>query len=139
MAQPVHIVAVTAIILRNNKILILKRHENEIAFPGLWTIPGGKVEIGDTVSQTLVREVEEETGLKVVGTPMYAGDGEFTRPDNIHVVALRFACEVGPGEPKHSDDFTDMAWVGPDELDNYEIIPSVKKELAAYFSEKGIK
>ncbi len=133
MAQPTHVVAVTAVITRDNKALILKRSEKEVAFPGMWTIPGGKVEIGETVSNTILREVEEETSLKVVDTPKYLYDSEFTRPDGLHVVVVAFSCEVSDGEAKHSEDFTDLAWVGMEELDNHDIIPNVKEELKKFF------
>ncbi len=132
MAQPVHIVAVTAIIERNGSVLILKRKNDEIAFPGLWTIPGGKVEIGATISETLQREVEEETGLKVIGEPKYQGDAEFTRSDGIHVVAVRFVCQT-EGEAKLTEDFTDLAWVTKDQLAEYDIIPGIRDELKNYF------
>ena len=47
----------------NNKILLIKR--GPVVFRGYWALPGGKVEAGETVEQAVIREVEEETGLKV--------------------------------------------------------------------------
>lgn len=55
---------VTAIVeFPNNKILLVKR--NTVIFKGYWALPGGKVDVGETIEQAIVREVKEETGLHV--------------------------------------------------------------------------
>ena len=55
--------AVAIIEFPNNKILLIKR--GTVVFRGYWALPGGKVEAGETVEQAVIREVGEETGLKV--------------------------------------------------------------------------
>lgn len=54
---------VTCTIYRNNKFLVIRRHDKAKKFGGLWAFPGGKVEIGETVAAALIREVKEETNL----------------------------------------------------------------------------
>ncbi|HBG81225.1 TPA: NUDIX hydrolase [candidate division CPR2 bacterium] len=125
-----HIIAVTAFIERDGKYLILKRSEDEIVKPGMWTLPGGKVERGESLTASIEREVKEETGLEVEGNIEYVGNSEFTRPDDYHVIIVRFKAKVKAGEVKvPKEDFTDYAWISLDELDKYELIGGVKKDF----------
>ncbi len=124
-----HIVAVTAVIEKDGKFLIIKRKEDEIAFPGMWTVPGGKVEAPDDCEITLYREIEEEVGVKVGGEFIFLNDYEFTRPDGYHVIGLTFGCRYKSGRVKLGDDFTDFAWVTLGEAKNYDLIPGLYEEL----------
>lgn len=124
-----HIVAVTGVIEKNGKYLIVKRSNNEIAFPGKWTIPGGKVERGHSIHQTLKREIREEVGLEVGDKINFIGDDEFTRPDSFHVVGLTFLCKYKSGEVKLCKDLTDYRWIDLNELDNYDLIEGVKNKI----------
>lgn len=125
-----HIIAVTGFIERDGKFLILKRSKKEIANPGEWTIPGGKVERGDTILATLEKEIKEETGLDINGECEFIGDDEFTRPDGYHVVIPKFRCKANAGEVKiDKGDFDDFAWVSFSDLNKYKIISNVKKTL----------
>lgn len=125
-----HIIAVTAFVERDGKFLILKRSEKEIVRPGMWTLPGGKVERGESLAAAVQREIKEETGLEIEGNIEYAGDGEFTRPDNYHVVIVRFKVKTKPGEVKFpKEDFTDVAWIALGELDKYDLIPGVRRDF----------
>ena|SRR3989304_2340004 len=129
-ASKLHIIAVTGFLQRDGKFLILRRSEKEIAHPGQWTVPGGKVEGKDSILNTLKKEIKEETGLDVYEDYEFLGDGEFTRPDSYHVVIPRFLCKAKPGEVKiDKNDFTDFAWIGLDELDKYDLIPGIKKDF----------
>jgi len=138
-----HIVATTAIIERDGKYLILKRSEREIAHPGEWTVPGGKVERGDyegtpitpgtngwygVVAKALAREVEEEAGLMVKDIH-YLTDMVFVRPDNIPVVVLSYWCRWKSGEVVLGKDMTDSAWITPEEGKNFKIIPGILDEI----------
>lgn len=125
-----HIIAVTGFIKKDGKFLILKRSAKEIANPGQWTVPGGKVEGSHSILETLRREIAEEAGLQAEGDFKFIGDAEFTRPDGYHVVIPRFLCEKVTGVVKiDENDFDDFAWVDLGNLDNYDIIPGVKEEI----------
>ena len=114
----VHIVAVVAVIRNNEgKYLVLKRGEHEIAYPGQYTFPGGKIEGNDTVEETLVREAEEEVGLKLKPGKILLKDKSYLRPDGQTAKFFSYLCEVENASCiKISEDFTDYKWVTLEEL-----------------------
>jgi 8-oxo-dGTP diphosphatase len=139
-----HIVTVTGIIEKGGKYLILKRSEKEIAYPGYWTVPGGKLVRHeydklpatdgsdgwyDIVSRTLEKEIMEEAGLEVEDV-RYLTDLTFIRPDDIPVLTLSYYCRHKNGEVKIGKDMTDYAWITPEEGGNYMIIPGILREIA---------
>lgn len=117
-AHKLHIVAVTAVIRNTEgKYLVLKRSEREIAFPGLFCFPGGKVEGDDTVEETLRKEIAEEAGLQMKPRKFLLKDTSFIRPDGQTVKVFTYLCEVeDAGHVTISDDFTEYRWVTPDEV-----------------------
>lgn len=132
--KKLHIVAVTGIIEKNGRFLIIKRREDEVAYPGMWTVPGGKVETPDDCQTTLRREIKEEVGVEIKDEIVFIRDYGFTRPDDIHVIGLTFGCKYKSGKVKLSPDFTDFAWVTAKEAENYKIIPGILQELQAFSS-----
>lgn len=127
--KKLHIVAVTGLIKRNGKFLIVKRNENEIAYPGMWAVPGGKVEAPDSCKTTLKREIKEEVGIEIRDEIRFVREYEFTRPDGYHVIGLTFVCRYKSGKVKLSKDFTDFAWVTPNEAKKYNLIPGILLEI----------
>lgn len=125
-----HIVAPVAVI-RNQagKYLVLKRHENEIAYPGMYTFPGGKIEGNDTIEETLGKEVLEEAGLKLKPGKILLKDKSFLRPDKQTAKSLSYLCEIdGSEEVKIGHDFTDYKWVSVEELKNLPHV-GIEEEL----------
>ncbi len=138
-----HIVTATGIIEKEGKYLLLKRSEREIAFPGYWTVPGGKLvrheyenleptpgteswyNVADYV---LKKEIKEEAGLEVEDV-RYLTDMAFIRPDDIPVFVLSYYCRYKAGEVKCGKDIVDFAWITPEEGENYEIIPGILEEI----------
>ena len=140
-----HIIAVTGIIEKEGKYLILKRSEKEIAYPGYWTVPGGKLVhheyeslpiTPDTegwyniVDYTLKKEVKEEANLEIENIK-YLTDMTFVRPDNIPVLVLSYYCKYKNGKIKLGKDMIDYAWVTPEEGKNYKIISGILDEIIA--------
>lgn len=113
-----HIVSVVAVI-RNSagKYLVLKRHSQEVAYPNMYTFPGGKVEDNDSIEATLSKEVLEETGLTLKAGKILLKDKTFIRPDGQTTKVWSYLCEVVSDSPiKLSSDFTDYKWVDLNEL-----------------------
>ena len=137
-----HYVAATGIIIKDRRYLITKRAEWEKAFPGKWTVPGGKLEVKDYINtpkdtcshwynileNLLKREVKEEAGLKIKNIK-YLTSMTFIRPDNVPVLVVSLYAEHDSGEVELSNDMTDYAWVNLEEAKNYELIEGIYEEL----------
>ena len=138
MENKKHIVAVNALIKNKegNKFLILKRNKNEIAYPGKWAFPGGKLEKGQTVLETLKREVLEETGLDIKDNKKFIRDFTFIRPDGHSVVGLSFEVIAKSNDVKISSEFEDFKWVTPQELYSLDFIEGIEDEVKIAFNRK---
>lgn len=137
-SNKLHIVAVTAVIRNaDGKFLVLKRSEREIAHPGKYTFPGGKVEDNQSVEEALVDEVAEETGMVMKPGKILLKDAAFLRPDGQTVKVFSFLCEVeNSNNVTISEDFTDHAWVNLEELRN---LPHVGIETEVIQAEKVLE
>jgi 8-oxo-dGTP diphosphatase len=109
------ILAVSAAIIRDGKVLIVRRARAPAA--GLYTLPGGGVELGETLVEAVVREVREETAL-VVEPVALAGFREAIARDSDgrverHFVIMPFAARWVAGEPLLSDELSEAIWLDP--------------------------
>lgn len=120
-SQPV--VGVGAVILDGDRVLLVKR--GHAPLKGEWSLPGGTVELGETLHDAVVREVREETGLDVTVGPLIEVFDRIDRaPDDrivYHFVIVDFACRPSGGALGHNSDADDARWVGLDELADYRI------------------
>jgi 8-oxo-dGTP diphosphatase len=111
----VPILAVSAAIFRNGKVLIVRRARPPAG--GLYTLPGGGVEVGETLTEAVVREIREETALTVEPVAL-AGYREAIGKDDDgrirrHFVILPFAARWVAGEPVLNDELTEALWLTP--------------------------
>ena len=137
-----HYLAVTGILIKEDKYLIVKRADFEKAFPGRWTVPGGKLEVLDYVlrekdtkhhwynifEDSLKREVMEEVGLKIKNIG-YVCSMVYIRPDNIPSLIVSLYAEPLAGEVKLCNALTEFAWVDLDESKKYDLIDGIYDEL----------
>jgi len=112
------ILAVSAAIVRDGRVLIVRRARAPAQ--GLFTLPGGVVEAGETLTQALSREIREELGLAIEPTAL-AGYREVVGRDEAgvverHFVILAFAAHWRGGEPQPSDEIAEVRWLRPAEL-----------------------
>jgi 8-oxo-dGTP diphosphatase len=124
--QPV--VGVGAIILREGKIL-LEQRGNEPA-RGQWTIPGGVVEVGESLEAAVLRETFEETGLRgeIVGLIDVVDQVHRDKEGKIeyHYVIIDYTVEA-KGEPKPASDAAALKWVPLSEVEGYDLTPSFRR------------
>ena len=107
-------VAVGGIIVDENRILLIQR--GHAPNQGLWTVPGGRVEWGETLREAVVREVREETGLTVEPGPLVVIVDRMSRPDAeapYHFIILDFLARSLGGVLQAGDDAAAARWVAP--------------------------
>ncbi len=123
--------AVSAAIFRNRQVLLVRRARTPAL--GRWTLPGGRVEHGETLTQALQREVREETGLAidVIGLAgwreVLPGPGH----GNGHFVILPFAARFKGGSLVLNDELDDARWLDPDQLGDLPTTEGLSDIVAA--------
>jgi 8-oxo-dGTP diphosphatase len=111
-------VAVGAIVFRDGRVLLVKR--GRPPSQGQWAIPGGRVELGETLQAAAEREINEETGLTIrARDPAYTFD-VILRDDagrvRFHYVIVDLLADYLDGEPRPGDDAREARWIAPQEL-----------------------
>jgi 8-oxo-dGTP diphosphatase len=113
---------VGAVVIDNERLLVVQRGTEPGR--GLWSIPGGRVEAGETMAAAVVREVAEETSLQVITTSM-VGWVERISP-GFHFVIVDFAATLcGPNVPVAGDDADDVRWASLRELEGLSLVPGL--------------
>jgi 8-oxo-dGTP diphosphatase len=110
--------AVSAAIFRDGKVLVVRRARPPAH--GLYTLPGGGVELGETLEEAVIREVREETALEVAPVAL-AGYRQAIARDNAgrierHFVILPFAARWIAGEISLNEELAEAHWLAPTEL-----------------------
>ena len=120
---------VGAIVVHEGSLLMVRRAQEPAA--GLWSVPGGKVEFGEYITQALRREVEEETGLNIeVGA--FAGFFEVVGGDDHYVIMDFFATPAGGLELRPGDDVDEARWVALEDIHELECTPRFVELLTAW-------
>ena len=111
------------------RVLVIERSRESAFWPGLWDLPGGKMDPGETFDQTLVRESREETGLEIDVTHV-VGVAEHDLPE-IRVVFLVMAASVTGGELRLSEEHEAFRWVTMAELGTLDLVPPIAAAIRA--------
>ena len=126
------IVGVGAVVLDGDRVLLVKRGHPPLQ--GEWSLPGGTVELGETLEAAVAREVLEETGLEVsVGQVVEVLDRVDRSPDGrieYHFVIVDYACTVQGGFIARGSDAEDARWVPIRELPAYRLTAKANAVIA---------
>jgi 8-oxo-dGTP diphosphatase len=116
-------VGIGAVIVVDGKVVLIKRGHEPLA--GRWSLPGGAVELGETVQEAVAREMLEETGLAVrVGPPIEVFDRIMRDDDGrvrYHFVLIDYLCWRIGGELRAGSDVADAVVAGVHELEAFEL------------------
>jgi len=127
--------AVSAAIVREGKVLLVRRARPPAE--GLFSLPGGVVETGESLKEAVAREVREETSLAIEPVAL-AGYREAIARDasgkvERHFVILPFAARWISGEPILNDELAEARWLDPSALGNLPTTPGLPEIIAAAF------
>lgn len=143
-SQVLHEVAITAIVVKEGKYLITRRTMNKKRFPGLWTVPGGKLETSNYVNRpkdtkdcwynviedVVRREVREEVGLEIKNIEYVTSLTTLDKKDGTPLLVISCMADWESGEVALQADETDQfAWVSLEESKNHELIGGIYEEL----------
>jgi 8-oxo-dGTP diphosphatase len=125
--------AVSAAIFRDGKVLLVRRARPPAH--GLYTLPGGGVELGETLEQAVIREVREETALDVAPVGLvgfrqaiaHDAEGRIER----HFVILPFATRFIVGEIALNEELTEAHWVSPEEVAGFKTTDGLSQIVIA--------
>ena len=137
------VIGVGGVVIHEDRALLIKRGSEPLR--GEWSIPGGTLEIGETLAEGVARELLEETGLVVkvmeqieVFERIYFDRGARTnkhqqRP-RFHYVIVDYLCEFLSGEPHAGSDVTDLAFAREEELGKFQLTETALRILHKAFA-----
>ncbi|MCW1296562.1 MAG: NUDIX domain-containing protein [Candidatus Parvarchaeota archaeon] len=134
-------VGLGVILLKEDKILLGKRNtdpskaDSELHGEGTWTMPGGKLNFGETFEECARREVLEETGIKIKSTKVISLSNDIV--EDAHFVTIGLLCEDFEGEPRvmEPDEITEWKWFSIYSPPK-PIFPPSEKILKSYLTKK---
>lgn len=113
------VVGVGAVIIRDGRVLLIRRGQPPMQ--GAWSLPGGALEVGETLVEGVRRESLEETGLQVEPLSVVEVLDRIAHDDagrvQYHYVLVDFLCRVKGGTAASGSDATELRWAALDELD----------------------
>lgn len=140
-AEPVRPVAgVSVACWRGEELLVVRRGRPPLE--GVWSLPGGRIEPGETARAAAARELAEETGLAaeivdvadVVDVVGHGPDGALAR----HFVVIAFAARWVAGDGEAGDDAAEVRWVRPEALADLPTTPGLAEVVAASRRRLGV-
>ena len=129
------VVGVGGVVISGGRTLLIRRGGPPLE--GQWSIPGGMLEVGETLIEGVRRELAEETGIEVRVLDLIEvferinldGSGKA----RYHFVVLDYLCEAVRGEARAGSDVTDVAWAAPEELQKYSLTETATRVIMKAF------
>ena len=125
------LVAVGAVVFKEDKVLLVLRAKPPAE--NRWTIPGGSVELGETLQEAAEREIREETGLTIQARePVYTFDIIERDPKGVilfHYVIVDLAADYVSGELRPGDDASDVCWASSRDIKTLKVSAATRKLL----------
>jgi len=137
------VVGIGGVVIEDGRALLIKRGAEPLR--GQWSIPGGTLEIGESLQQGVARELLEETNLEVrvlevieVFDRIFPADPSglvnAARGPRFHYVIVDYLCERLSGEPRAGSDVTDVVYAREDELEQFNLTETATRVLRKAFA-----
>jgi 8-oxo-dGTP diphosphatase len=137
------VVGVGGVVIDDGRTLLIRRGSEPLR--GQWSIPGGTLELGESLEEGVARELLEETGLEVrvldlievfdrIFTEPDAGGGGTPQRPKFHYVIVDYLCERISGEPRAGSDVTDVAFATEEELARFQLTTTAIRVLRKAFA-----
>jgi mutator protein MutT len=124
-------VGVGAVVWRDGSVLLERRGQPPAQ--GSWSLPGGLVDVGETLEEAVAREVREECSIEVNVGPLLGVFEPIVRDDEgrirYHYVVLDYLAVYRDGEVAIGDDAAELRWVPIDSLGPYPLLPATRKMI----------
>jgi 8-oxo-dGTP diphosphatase len=130
------IVGVGAVVIKGTEVLLVRRGSEPLK--GEWSLPGGALEVGETLQQGVVREVFEETGITVAPAGVIEILDRIIKDEEsgrvrYHYVLIDFVCRVTSGSPRVGSDADEVRWVDRAMLEEYRVAPVTVRVIEKAF------
>jgi 8-oxo-dGTP diphosphatase len=128
------LVGVGGVVIAGNRVLLIRRGREPLK--GKWSIPGGMVELGESLAEGARREIWEETGLHVEPLEVISVFDRIQKNGSrvqFHYVIVDYLCRRTGGRLKAGSDVLDARWVKRDDLPNYHLTRKAASLIAAAF------
>jgi len=133
------LVGMGAVILDHGRVVLVKRKFPPLA--GEWSIPGGRLKIGETQREGVVREAREETGLTVDPVELLGVYDRLLRDDAgrilYHYVLIDFLCQRLTGELQAGGDADDARWFCQEEIEKISLLADTAQVIRLGFEKVG--
>jgi mutator protein MutT len=127
-------VGVGGVVVADGRVLLVRRAKAPLL--GRWSIPGGTVELGETLEDALVREMTEETGLEVEPVEVLTVFDRIEREEGdvvFHYVIVDYLCRHVSGSAHAGSDAAEVRWAGPEELERFDLTPKALEVVTEAF------
>lgn len=136
-AQLHPIPAVRAIIENSNGQILILRRANTKFGEGGWCLPGGKIDYGQTIEEAVELEILEELSMQLVSARFFFYQNSLP-PElgGLHYINFYFLCIIN-GDLRLNDESSDFAWIGPSDLQKYEIVFKNEEAILRHFADRA--